>query len=81
MGSRLSLGCAELYVRQRIKRCVMVTRPQPDGVDGALQMDLDVLRAIHREREGRLAIGETVATTGDVAVGDGVSKVRLGELM
>jgi uncharacterized protein YcbX len=73
--SRVRLGDAELYVRQRITRCVMVTRPQPEGVDGPIEKDLDVLRAIQRERDGCLAIGATVATPGRLAVGDEVQRL------
>ena len=44
----------------------MTTRPQPGG----LERDLDVLRTIHRERGGCLAIGAVVRRTGTVEVGD-----------
>ena len=67
--SRVGLGDAELFVRERITRCVMVTRPQPDGIDGPIEKDLDVLRTIHRERDSCLAIGATVATPGGFAIG------------
>ena len=73
--SRVGLGDAELYVRMRISRCVMVTRPQPEGVDGPIEKDLDVLRAIHRERDSCLAIGATVATPGRFAVGDELQRL------
>ena len=66
----MGLGDAELDVRERITRCVMVTRPQPEGIGGSIEKDLDVLRAIHRERDSCLAIGATVATPGRFAVGD-----------
>ena len=66
LGTRVTLGTAQLDVQLRIQRCVMVTRPQPDGVD----RDLDVLRTIHRERQGCLSVGATVATLGRISVGD-----------
>jgi hypothetical protein len=44
----------------------MVTRPQPGGI----VRDTGVLRAIHRERGGMLAVGGRVRATGRVAVGD-----------
>ena len=66
VGSRLKLGDAELDVGDCLERCVMVTRPQPEGID----KDLDVLRTIHRQREGCLAVGALVATPGTVHVGD-----------
>jgi uncharacterized protein YcbX len=75
--SRVGLGDAELDVRMRITRCVMVTRPQPEGVDGPIETDLDVLRAIHRERDSCLAIGATVATPGRFAVGDELQRLAV----
>lgn len=75
VGSRVRLGDAELDVRQRIKRCVMVTRPQPNGVDGSIEKDLDVLRTIHLERDSRLSIGATVATVGSFVVGDVLTRL------
>ena len=46
----------------------MVTRPQPASID----KDLDVLRTIHRERNGTLAIGAVIAVAGLISVGDEV---------
>ena len=66
VGSRAALGSAALDIVKRVGRCVMVTRAQPDGID----RDLDVLRTIHRERGGKLAIGAMVAVEGTVSVGD-----------
>lgn len=70
VGNAVGLGQATLDVRMRIQRCVMVTRPQPDGAGGPLDKDLDVLRRLHREREGRLSVGTVVTTPGTVRVGD-----------
>ena len=70
VGSRVGLGDAELDVRCRISRCVMVTRAQPGGIDGSIDKDLEVLRTIHRERASCLAVGATVATPGSFAVGE-----------
>ncbi len=72
VGRRAALGGATVDVRMRIERCVMVTRPQPDGID----RDLDVLRTIHRERQGCLAIGATVVHAGSVSVGDTLEPVQ-----
>ncbi|MBA2388812.1 MAG: MOSC N-terminal beta barrel domain-containing protein [Geodermatophilaceae bacterium] len=66
VGSRVRVGGAELAVGMRIERCVMTTRPQPGGID----RDLDVLRTIHRERGGNLAVGADVVQSGSVQVGD-----------
>lgn len=65
VGHRVALGAAHLDVTKHIDRCVMVTRAQP-----GLPIDRDVLRTIHRERGGELAIGALVATPGRVVVGD-----------
>jgi uncharacterized protein YcbX len=66
VGARVRLGDAVLEVGLRIERCVMVTRPQPGGI----QRDLEVLRTIHRRRDGCLAVGATVERPGRVIVGD-----------
>ena len=66
VGQRVRLGSAELDVVKQVDRCVMVTRPQPGGIG----RDNGVLKTIHRERDGCLAIGALVARTGTVAVGD-----------
>jgi uncharacterized protein YcbX len=65
VGRRIRIGTVELDVTKPVDRCVMVTRPQP-GID----RDVDVLRTIHREREGNLAIATLVARPGRIAVGD-----------
>lgn len=62
----------ELDVVKRVGRCVMVTRPQPGGIE----RDLDVLRTIHRDRGGDIAIGARVSRPGTIAVGDRVEPVE-----
>jgi uncharacterized protein YcbX len=69
VGSRVAVGDAVLDVDMRLERCVMTTRPQPGGVD----KDLDVLRTIHRERDGCLAVGAVVRQPGMARVGDAVT--------
>ena len=67
-----------LDIVKRIDRCVMVTRPQPDGIE----RDLDVLRVVNRERDTFLGVGAMVGRPGSVAVGDelrAVAAVDLGE--
>ncbi|MGR6966727.1 MOSC domain-containing protein [Geodermatophilus sp. URMC 61] len=66
VGRRVRLGGAELDVVKQVGRCVMVTRPQPGGIG----RDTGVLKTIHRERDGCLAVGALVARGGPVAVGD-----------
>ena len=68
VGTRIAVGEAILDVRKPLSRCVMVTRPQPGGI----QRNLDVLRTLHRERDGNLAIGAVVVKPGPVRIGDRV---------
>ncbi len=68
VGQRIAIGTAQLDVTAQLGRCVMVTRPQP----GAIDKNLDVLRTIHRERNGKLAIGAVIAVAGLLSVGDDV---------
>lgn len=70
VGTPITLGGATLVVRKRLQRCVMTTRPQPGGIE----RDLDVLRTIHRELDGRLAIGAVVLHPGFVRTGDEVQR-------
>ncbi len=66
VGSSVRLGGTTLSVCKYIERCVMVTRPQPEGIG----RDLGVLRTIARERQNRLAIGALVSEQGRISVGD-----------
>jgi uncharacterized protein YcbX len=66
VGHRVGIGSTELEVVKRIDRCVMTTRPQPDGIE----RDLDVLRTINRDRGGYLGVGALVLGAGSVTVGD-----------
>jgi hypothetical protein len=66
VGRHVRLGTAELDVVGRVPRCVMTTRPQAGGIG----RDTAVLKAIHRERGGDLAVGAGVVRPGTVAVGD-----------
>lgn len=66
VGRTVRLGTARLEVVKQIDRCVMVTRPQPGG----LERDLDVFRRVRDERGTFLAVGAMVLEPGRVAVGD-----------
>ncbi|MGY1727693.1 MOSC domain-containing protein [Geodermatophilus sp. SYSU D01062] len=66
VGSTVRLGAAVLDVLKPVSRCVMVTRPQPGGIG----RDTGVLKTVHRERGGTLAVGALVPVPGRVAVGD-----------
>lgn len=70
VGGRARLGGVVLDVHVRISRCVMVTRPQGGGIEGGIEKDTSVLRTLHRERDGLLAVGALVVSPGAVAVGD-----------
>ena len=69
VGQAVAIGEVGLLVKKQIGRCVMVTRPQPDG----LERDTSVLKTINREREGCLGIGAVVTQPGRLAVGDELS--------
>ena len=65
VGKRVAIGEARLDVTAQLGRCVMVTRPQPGSSDQeSIDKDLGVLRTIHRERGGTLAIGALIAVPG-----------------
>ncbi len=66
VGSSATLGTAEVAVVSRVPRCVMVTRPQAGGIG----RDTGVLKTLHRERGGVLAVGALVTRPGTVALGD-----------
>ncbi|WP_448626206.1 MOSC domain-containing protein [Geodermatophilus sp. URMC 64] len=66
VGTRQRLGGAVLRLVEPVSRCVMVTRPQPGGIG----RDNGVLKTVHRERGGLLAVGAGVLEPGTVAVGD-----------
>jgi uncharacterized protein YcbX len=66
IGSATRLGGAVFDIGTAIARCVMVTRPQPGGIE----RDTSVLKTIHRERGSELAVGATVRRPGTIRVGD-----------
>jgi len=65
-GREADLGEVRLRFGLPISRCVMTTRPQPGGI----ARDTSVLKAIHRERDGLLAVRAAVLTAGTVRTGD-----------
>ena len=71
VGARLAVGTVELDVTKGIDRCVMTTRPQPDGIE----RDLSVLKTINAELGGNLGIGGLVTTPGRVAIGDEITRL------
>jgi uncharacterized protein YcbX len=66
VGTQVRLGEAVLDIGDPIPRCVMVTRPQPGGI----ARDTGVLKTIHRERGGDLAVAALVHRPGSVRTGD-----------
>lgn len=73
VGRRIGLGSVVLDVVKRIDRCVMVTRPQPGGIE----RDVSVLKTVLRDSEGLLGIGAVVVEPGEFGVSDEVED--LGE--
>jgi uncharacterized protein len=65
-GQEAELGGVRLRIGIPIERCVMTTRPQPGGI----ARDTSVLRTIHRERKGLLAVRAAVLRPGTVRTGD-----------
>jgi uncharacterized protein YcbX len=65
-GREAELGEVRLRFGLPISRCVMTTRPQPGGI----ARDTSVLKTIHRERDGLLAVRAAVLTAGTVRTGD-----------
>ncbi len=71
VGHRVRLGTAVLSVVKQIDRCVMITRPQPGGIE----RDLDVYRRVRDERGTFLAVAALVEEPGRAAVGDELTVV------
>jgi uncharacterized protein len=65
-GQEAGLGSVRLRFGVPIARCVMTTRPQPGGI----ARDTSVLKTIHRERDGLLAVRAAVLRPGTVRTGD-----------
>jgi uncharacterized protein YcbX len=66
IGSTFAASEAILKIVRTIQRCVMVTRPQPGGIDH----DPAVLRTLARKRGARLAVGALVTHPGIIRIGD-----------
>lgn len=68
-GREARLGAVLLRFGAQIPRCVMTTRPQPGGI----ARDTSVLKTIHLERSGLLAVRAAVVTPGRIRVGDALA--------
>ena len=66
--ANVRVGDAVIAIRRPIDRCVMVTRAQP-----GIARDLQVLKAIIRDRDNKLAVGGTVVTPATIETGDTVT--------
>ncbi len=66
---KVQVGDCVIDMIKNVDRCVVVTRPQPDGIE----RDLDVLKTVNAELDGNLGVGGTIDTPGRIAVGDHVS--------
>jgi len=73
VGRSVRLGNAVLDIVKQIDRCVMITRPQPGGIE----RELDVLRTVRDERAMLLGVGGLVVKPDEITVGDGL--VALGD--
>ncbi|MEL6892982.1 MAG: MOSC N-terminal beta barrel domain-containing protein [Actinomycetota bacterium] len=71
-GQQVQVGECRIDMIKMVDRCVMVTRPQPGGVE----RDLSVLTTVNRELGGDLGVGGTIVTPGRIAVGDAVESVE-----
>ena len=69
--TQAQVGTCVVDFIKMVDRCVVVTRPQPDGVE----RDLSVLKQVNAELDGNLGVGGTIAKPGIVAVGDSVTAV------
>ncbi len=67
-GRRIHIGEVEVKIWKGCTRCVMTTRPQPDG----LERQLDILRHTIRSHNNQVGLRATVVGTGKVQVGDRV---------
>lgn len=70
-GREVELGATRLLIGRPIARCVMTTRPQLGGI----ARDTSVLKTIHRERNGLLAVRGAVLVPGVVRTGDALRPV------
>ncbi len=68
VGRRLRIGETVLAVTKECTRCVMTTRPQPDG----LRAEREILGYLARARAGALGVRAGVVVPGRVRVGDAV---------
>lgn len=75
VGRRVAIGSVVLDVVKRIDRCVMVSRPQPGGIE----RDLQVLKTVLRESDGVLGVGAVVVERGEISVGDPVTALGPSE--
>jgi hypothetical protein len=66
LGREADLGGVRLQFGRGVGRCVMTTRPQAGGIG----RDTSVLKTIHRERGGLLAVRAAVLAPGIVRTGD-----------
>ncbi len=68
-GHKVQVGDCVVDMIKHVDRCVVVTRPQPGGIE----RDLSVLKTVNAELDGNLGVGGTIDTPGKIAVGDEVA--------
>ena len=71
VGATVRAGSTTLEVMKQIDRCVMITRPQPAGIE----RDLDVLLTVNRDRGTFVGVGALVRAAGRLAVGDQMARI------
>lgn len=71
VGSTVRLGTASLEIVKGIRRCVVVTRPQP-----GLRQDLEVYRAVQQRPGQTLCVGALVVGAGTIRIGDEIAPAR-----
>lgn len=66
VGHHATVGTVGIDVVKPIDRCILVTRPQPAGIE----RNLDVLRTINAEMGGELGAGSLISRSGRIAIDD-----------
>jgi hypothetical protein len=70
-GRRIRIGDVEIELWKGCTRCVMTTRPQPEGLD----RELDILRHSIKFHDNQVGLRAWIVRTGTVRVGDEVRLV------
>ncbi len=66
IGRRMRVGSTEIEITGPCRRCVVITRAQPGGIE----RQLDVLRHLNAEHDATIGVRARVLTPGRIAAGD-----------